>query len=153
MFAYNFLLAGIPYEFFVATMKAKGLDKDAYISLQFVLEDGGPWSDPVPLIEGKSKKGKTYSKVVYLPSEPVQVKISTTNATESWGFWKLWFTFYDEMSNECDVVLVEDPSGHRGHARPTGRKNGDDGWEAYWLGQDSSLELVYSIGKSQLTGM
>lgn len=73
------------------------------VSVRFKVD--GTWTEPMLWFDDGAKPGQTKSSTFSLPGYPEEVMLVVDSDADTYGFTKLWIT------EECDIILVEDPNG------------------------------------------
>ena len=102
----------------------------------------GVWTDNTRLSVG-ARVGSTIQQYVTLANWPTQVVLSLDHS-DSWQFWRV--AMYME-NRDCEVVLLENPSGQ------TGSELDGDTEGVYWLGRRlSAVQTTYLTPYNPDTG-
>lgn len=110
--------------------------------MQFEVD--GAWTEPERFFTISWYGGKE-TRRFRLTDTPHRVKLTTSDGTNDWAFWKLTLTC------ACEVVLAEDPNGEMGTPREVDAADNSVQW---WMGQNvvngTELEFDYGARAHQL---
>lgn len=136
------LLSSVNVTLTVYTSEANKANSGAEVYVEWRLANGTVYEQE--LFDGVDK-GEVVSLRESLPALPELVSVFVKELDANpWGYWKL--VLAPDPGQGCDVVLLEDPNGVDGTQHIDDQTTLIQGWEKYWLGQQSLFNHSYHVG-------